>query len=251
MLQRIKKALLFVLLLLPIAAVGGYFAGIYGWEGLTEEMKAMVLEQIPDVTLYCMITMIQTISYAAIFGFFGYFLAEKIGLMGPISLKKVGLVPTGIWAVISGGVLSLDRLLFGKQIPQVAALYESKPSVSNWIASVLYGGVIEEVMIRLFFMSLIVFLVWKLLYVKREEIPKGAFVFANIMASLLFAAGHIPATIQMFGELTPLILFRCFLLNGMAGLGFGYLYRKHGIQYAMLGHMGAHIVWKLLWVIFM
>ena len=35
-----------------------------------------------------------------------------------------------------------------------------------------------------------------------------------------------------------LVLLRCFLLNGELGLVFGWLYRKYGIQYAMIGHAG-------------
>ena len=54
----------------------------------------------------------------------------------------------------------------------------------------------------------------------------------------------------VFGALTPLILVRCFLLNGGFGLVFGRLYRKYGIQYAMLSHALLHIVSKLIWTVF-
>jgi hypothetical protein len=47
-----------------------------------------------------------------------------------------------------------------------------------------------------------------------------------------------------------MLLFRCFLLNGGFGLFFGWLYRKHGIQYAMLAHAALHIVSKLIWTLF-
>ena len=55
---------------------------------------------------------------------------------------------------------------------------------------------------------------------------------------------------MIFGQLTPLILVRCFLLNGGLGMLFGWLYRKYGIQYAILGHMMAHMVSKLIWFLF-
>ena len=120
------------------------------------------------------------------------------------------------------------------------------------LAFVLYGGVIEEVMLRLFFMSLIAFVVWKLFFRKydKENIPTRVFVIANVIAAMLFAAGHLPATLSTFGELTPLLLFRCFLLNGGFGLVFGWIYRKHGIVYAMMGHALFHVVSKLIWFIF-
>ena len=76
------------------------------------------------------------------------------------------------------------------------------------------------------------------------------FVIANIVVAIFFAAGHLPATISIFGTLTPLILLRCFLLNGGFGLVFGWIYRKYGIVYAMIGHALFHIVSKLIWIIF-
>ncbi|MBQ1342836.1 MAG: CPBP family intramembrane metalloprotease [Firmicutes bacterium] len=117
------------------------------------------------------------------------------------------------------------------------------------MASVLYGGVIEEVMLRLFMMSLIAYLAWKVFFRREANPPTGVIIAANIIAALLFAAGHLPSTMQMFGEITPMILLRCFLLNGAGGLVFGYLYRKYGIQYSMLAHAGAHVVWKIIWII--
>jgi len=104
-------------------------------------------------------------------------------------------------------------------------------------------------MLRLFFMSLIALIIWKVFAGKRdrEHIPAGVFIAANIIAALVFSAGHLPAIISIFGELTPLLLFRCFLLNGGFGLIFGWLYRRHGIVYAMMGHALFHIVSKLIW----
>ena len=46
-----------------------------------------------------------------------------------------------------------------------------------------------------------------------------------------------------------LVIIRCFLYNGGLGLVFGWLYRKYGIEYAMIGHAGTHIVSKLIWLL--
>ena len=116
------------------------------------------------------------------------------------------------------------------------------------MASVTYGGVIEEVMLRLFFMSLIAYIL-NIVFNKNREITNTILIVANIISALLFAAGHLPATIMTIG-LTPMILFRCFLLNGGIGLQFGRLYRKYGIYYAMLAHAGCHILSKIIWIIF-
>ena len=74
-------------------------------------------------------------------------------------------------------------------------------------------------------------------------------VAANVTSALLFAAGHLPANDMMFG-LTPVIVLRCMLLNGVFGLAFGWLYRKFGLRYAMIAHGGCHVVSKLIWILF-
>ena len=106
-------------------------------------------------------------------------------------------------------------------------------------------------MMRLFFMSLLAFLGWKLFFRRSETVPTSILIAANFISALLFAAGHLPATAAMFGALTPLPLLRCFLLNGAAGLVFGWFYRKFGIQYAMLSHALFHIVSRSIWLIAM
>ena len=250
LLNRYKKPLLFVLALVPVALVSGYFTGVYGWAELTGDVKSQILAQIGNnLNLYYLITTLQSLIYALLFGFFGYLLSEKTGLMKPVRFEKKPMMVTIGITLFTGLVLCTDLFYFRNHIPQVAAVYQEKPSFAYWMASVLYGGVIEEVMLRLFMMSLIAFLAWKLFFRREAKPPMGVIIAANIIAALLFAAGHLPSTMQMFGEITPMILLRSVLLNGAAGLVFGYLYRKYGIQYSMMAHAGAHIVWKIIWII--
>lgn len=249
-LNKFKKPLQFVLALVPVAIVGGYFTGVYGWTELTDDAKSQILAQIGnDQSLYYLITTLQTLLYTLIFGFFGYILSDKTGLMKPLRFEKKPVLVTLGMTLFAGLVLCADLFYFKNHIPQVAATYLGKPSFAYWMASVLYGGVIEEIMLRLFMMSLIAYLVWKVFFRREAAPPTGVLIAANVMAALLFAASHLPSTVQMFGELTPMILLRCFLLNGIAGMVFGYLYRKYGIQYAMMAHAGAHVIWKSLWIL--
>jgi membrane protease YdiL (CAAX protease family) len=83
---------------------------------------------------------------------------------------------------------------------------------------------------------------------KRQQLPKSYIWAAIIIASLVFAAGHLPFTSMVFGDLTGMVLFRCFLLNGIGGLFFGYLYWKKGFEYAIVSHMFAHISMQLLFI---
>ena len=95
-------------------------------------------------------------------------------------------------------------------------------------------------------MSLIVFIISKIS--KKKEIPYIAYIIANVLAALAFAALHLPATATMT-NLTPIIIIRCFLINGGLGLAFGYLYRKYDIRYAMISHGLCHLIADILMLI--
>lgn len=248
----IKKALKFVLCLVPIAIAAGIFTGLYLLDTYSDDVIAEATAQLGSTGALVAVSTIQTVLYSAVCGFIGYILADKLGLWKPIKFEKKKLIVTLVISVVGGILFSLDYWTFGNVIDGVQSALASGMTLSGVIASVLYGGVMEEVMMRLFFMSLIAFIIWKLFFRKYDNrhIPTGVFVAANILAALAFAAGHLPSTISIFGQLTPLIVIRCFLLNGVFGMLFGWLYRKYGIVYSMTSHAVFHIVSKLIWLLF-
>ena len=250
--RKVKKPLIFTLALLPIAALAGYFVAMYQLELYDQETIDALISQAGSRDTIILLSVIQTLVITFICGFLGYIISEKIGLMKPFRLERSNVIRTLFLSVVFGVVFSFDYWTFGSWIPgtviQDAAV--AGLTVYGWIGSILYGGIIEELMLRLFVMSLIVWILWRLFFRKNEKVPVSVFITANLISALLFAAGHLPATVTIFGELTPLILFRCFLLNGAFGLFFGWLYYKYGIQYAMIGHAMLHIVSKSVWSVF-
>ncbi len=242
------KTLLFFAM---VGLVGGFFTGLYMLDSYPEDMQQEVLSQGLTPTIMALVSAMQAAGYGVVLGAIGILLGKKIGLWKDEKhFEKKPLLITLAIALVGGLLLILpDLLFFGKYSEAIMNSYAAKPTVPYIIGAILYGGVIEEVMLRLFWMSLIAFILWKL-FARREEKPTTAILIAsNIIAALLFAAGHLPATLMMIGN-SLLIIFRCFLLNGAFGLLFGYLYRKHGLRYAMLAHGGCHIVSKLIWILF-
>ncbi|MBQ6806305.1 MAG: CPBP family intramembrane metalloprotease [Lachnospiraceae bacterium] len=253
--ETMKRALKFTAVMIPIAAIGGYFTGKYAYSSYTEEVQQLLISQMGSIDGLAVFAMVQSVMYAVFCAFVGYLLAESVGLMKPLKYEKEKLTKAGIITLICGILFGMDYWTFGKILPEVAADYESGITIrsfDNWMASIFYGGVIEELLIRLFVMSLVSLIIWKLFFRKKskEEIPEGVFIAANIFSAFVFAAGHLPTTVSMFGGLTPLVVFRCFLLNGGLGYTFGWMYRKYGIQYSIIGHMGTHIISKLIWLLF-
>lgn len=251
-LAKYRAPLRFTLALLPIAAAAGYLVIRYQLDLYDEAALAAILAQLGSAGALLAVGTAQAVAYAAVCGFFGYVLAEKLGLMRSFRLEKRPLLRTLAVSVPLGLLFSLDYWTFGAWLPGTAVRDPAAAALTfwGWSSSILYGGVMEEVFMRLFLMSLLAWLGWRLFFRRRETAPDGVIIAANILAALLFAAGHLPATAAAFGTLTPLLLARCFLLNGGFGLVFGRLYRRYGIQYAMLSHAVLHIVSKTVWTIF-
>ena len=234
-----------------VGLVGGFFVGIYMLDSYPAEIRQQMLDQGINEMLLGLVSAMQSAGYGLFLGAVGIFLGKKTGLWkDERTLTKKPLVLTACVSVVGGLALILpDILFFGKHVQAIMDSYAVKPTIPYLVATVTYGGVIEEVMLRLFMMSLVAFLLHKLFEKKAEKPSTGILVAANIVAALLFSASHLPATAAMMG-ITPMILFRCFLLNGGFGLLFGWLYRKYGLRYAMIAHGGCHVVSKLIWILF-
>lgn len=230
--------------------IGGFFTGLYLLDSYPGEIQEQIMAQGMTDVILGLVCAVQYAGYGLVLGVLGIILSKQVGLWKEkINVEKKPLGYAMLCGVIGGLLLiGLDLLWFGKYVPAIADSYLIKPSVDYILGVMILGGIVEEVMLRLFMMSLIAFVLLKIF--KKAENTDKIFVLANLLSALLFAAGHLPTTAVMLG-ITPLILFRCFLLNGGLGLAFGWLYRKHGLHYAMIAHAGCHLVSKFIWILFL
>lgn len=244
------KALLIIAI---FGLVGGFFTGLMSFDSLAPEVQEQVFAQGMNRTTLSIVTAIQVaIFYGVLLGIAGIFFAEKIGLWkNEWSITKKPLIAAVIVSVVGGLALILfDVFIFGNYSDVIKNSFSAKPTIPYLVSCVTYGAVIEEVMLRLFVMSLFAFIFHKLFENKKETVSSWVLVTANIVAAVLFAAGHLPTTFSTIGN-SSVIIFRCFLLNGGIGLLFGYLYRKYGLRYSMIAHGGCHVVSKLIWILFL
>ena len=183
--------------------------------------------------------------------FAGRILSRKTGIW-----KDTVYVPRQVWITAALGAVTAavlvygDLLIFNPFLPKekleaMGALQVQPPFLLQLSGELLYGGVVEEILMRLFFMSLLSWILWKVFARKAEAAPVSVVVAANLLSSLLFALGHLPATAAVLG-LSPMMVVRCLVLNGAAGLGFGWLYRKYGFAYGVGAHMLCHVVKHIL-----
>ena len=234
-----------------VGLIGGYTVGLYQLESYPAELKQEMYAQGLNDTLLGLVTAVQSAGYGLFLGAAGIWLGKKVGLWkDERRIEKMPLLAALLISVVGGLALILtDLLYFGKYEQALLDVYAVKPTIPYLLATVTYGAVIEEIMLRLFMMSLVAYVLHLLFERKRDSVSTAVMVTANVVSALLFAVGHLPANDMMFG-LTPMIVIRCILLNGVFGLAFGWLYRRFGLRYAMIAHGGCHVVSKLIWILF-
>ena len=169
----------------------------------------------------------------------GMLVANAVGLHAPVIEALVSgsdplsvLVPFLLPAAVSGLVasaliLGLERLVFAPRVPEALAGKDQEPW-KGLLAS-FYGGINEELLLRWIMVSVLAWLiglVWN---------SPAVIWIAIFLAALLFGLGHLPAT-RNITPLTPWVVARGIVLNGVGGLIFGYLFWRYGIEAAIIAH---------------
>ena len=115
------------------------------------------------------------------------------------------------------------------------------PSSKLQVVSNLEGGVVEEIIARWGLLTGFMALAMRL-----GRGRDAAFWIANAAAALLFALGHFGALFAMVPHPSLALMAAVLLGNFVPAMGFGWLYRQHGIESAMLAHGGAHMLFAAL-----
>jgi membrane protease YdiL (CAAX protease family) len=152
-----------------------------------------------------------------------------------------GLLAVGVGAATGAALIVIEVLLFARHLTAPMLDYFEIPLWKRLLAGVVYGGITEELLMRLFLLSLLASLLGRWWKAPGGRPAAGALWTAIVLVALLFGLGHLPAT-SLMTPLTPPVVARAFVLNGVAGVVFGWLYWRHGLEAAMLGHMGTHLV---------
>ncbi len=199
--------------------------------------------------------LIQSLVIFSIAIFIGLSLYKRVGFNLPILegwlegkevgsyLKSILGISIGL-GVLSGIIIVLLSLLF---TPVSSIFQNAAVSVPIWKAflACFYGGIGEEILLRLFLMTLIVWIIFKIIKTGDGKPTAIGIWIAIIIAAVIFGLGHLPIT-GTITAITPLIVVRAVLLNGIAGIIFGWLYWKKGLESAMISHFSADIVLQVI-----
>ena len=230
---------------------------IFGWFAVlpyTLTLQSNILQNLP-VPLYLLLTtqFIQSLIISVIAIFAGLYFAKKVGfglpilegwLEGkPVKDYFISILPISIGLGIIAGVLilGLDYLFsFAGAAINVSTSQLIPPAWQGFLAS-FYGGINEEILLRLFLMTLFVWIFFKIKKTETGKPTKAGIWLAIILAAIVFGIGHLP-TVAAITALTPILVAQTIILNSIGGIIFGWLYWKKGLESAMISHFSADIV---------
>ena len=198
------------------------------------------------------VALVQGVTNFGVAAGLGVLLARKIGLGAPILegwlYRRAVRVPARFVAIGSGmGIavglvlLVLIRSPLGASLSNMPVASEgAMPLWKRFLAS-FYGGIGEEIVMRLFLLSLVIWLLGLVLKGRSSRHSVIIFWVANFLVAVAFGAGHLPLA-RSLGPLTPQLVIVVITLNAFAALPFGYLYWSRGLEAAILAHFSADLV---------
>jgi membrane protease YdiL (CAAX protease family) len=139
-------------------------------------------------------------------------------------------------------VFALDRYAFALLVEPITPFQQTPPVWQRVLVS-FYGGTNEEIYLRLFLMTLIIWLWSK---IRKHATPTSLQMWTTvIVVSVVFGLGHLPMTAQ-FMPITSVVVIRAIVLNGILGILYGWLYWRKGLESAMIAHFSTDIMLHVL-----
>ena len=217
---------------------------------------ALTSNEVQITPIMWFLSIVQNIILFALATFFGLLLSKPIGMGSPILQRllerknqakelKALLLPSICLGLLAGILIVLLDIIFKRFIPELSSVEVSSPAVWKAFLASFYGGIAEEVLLRLFLLSLFVWITFKIKK-NKDGNPTVFGVWLSIFfAAIVFGLGHLPATSQIM-PLSGIVIIRAVVLNGIGGIIFGWLYWKKGLESAMISHFSADIVLHII-----
>lgn len=184
----------------------------------------------------------------AIVIFLGLFFTKKINFKLPlitaifekgnykIILKNI-LGKSVILGIVTALAIYLMDIIFTYEGVNIST-HQSYAPIWQKLLAAFYGGITEEILMRLFLMS---FFIWVSTTISKQKDPtKISIIISIFLSAVIFGLGHLPITSSLT-QITPLVILRAVILNGIGGVVFGWLFWKKGLESAMIAHFTTDI----------
>jgi len=171
-------------------------------------------------------------------------LAESLAAGGPVMrVLKPQLVPGILGGFVGAALVLVSAAVFkpyltAETIERVSQFAKLLPIPTR----LLYGGLVEELLLRWGLMTLLVWAAWRLLQRRHSKPTPICFVYGILLSAFVFGLGHLPVAFILLSEPTTAMVLFVILANSAFGIVAGYLYWKFGLESAMIAHVLCHIV---------
>jgi len=226
----------------------------------TETLIPNLIKKIGGIQQFLLFTFISNLFLYGIATFIGTYLAYRTGFQLPI-IEKI-LDKKAIWkkykkiiinSIIIGlltGVLILfiDIFFFSPHIAPFmgvspSELLTNRPPAWQGLLAAISAGITEEILFRFFGITIVVWLGSFILKKNYKNQPNTTLVWlAIILSATLFGISHLQISAATGNPFSPIIFSRILILNGIAGIIYGYMYWKNGLTSAMLTHFSTNII---------
>jgi hypothetical protein len=212
---------------------------------------ALTSKQVEITPILLILSAVQNLILFAAAIFLGLLLSKRVGMGLPIlqgvlegknqtkELKSI-LPPSIGLGLLAGILIVLISIPFNKLVPEFQNM-ETYIAVWKALLASFYGGIAEEILLRLFVVSLLVWLTFKIKKTKDGNPTVFGIWLSIILAAIIFGLGHLPVTAQIT-SLTGIVIVRAVVLNGIGGIIFGWLYWKKGLESAVIAHFSADVI---------
>ena len=191
----------------------------------------------------------------------GLWLGGKLGLGAPLlegwlykkepAVKARDSLKAGAMVGIAVGLVLLAIILpVAPHLPGLPFATAARAAVWKRVLVCFYGGIYEEILMRLFLLTLLGWLGARFFQKEKARLSPAVFWVANIIVAILFGLGHLPNA-SMVMHITPAVVMLALVLNGIAAIPFGYLYWKRGLEAAIIAHFCADFVLYVVGVTFL
>lgn len=179
----------------------------------------------------------------------GLILGKRVGLRTPVleSLFVGRGLPAGFYSsvklsvflgVLLGTIIFVaDRFVFSAGIEPLTVILSSPPLWQRFLYS-FYAGIVEEIILRFFFVTLLVWISWK---IKRtsEGLPTDTGVWISILlVGVIYSISYLSA-LSISVDSNPLLTAGILLVSLMTGGTFGWLYWKKGLEASIIANVTA------------
>lgn len=201
----------------------------------------------PPLPILILVSVLQTGVIAFVLAWLGTAAGRKMGVGSPlfeawitkriVPIRKT-FVGAALWGALGGAlVIALDAV-FASHMPAPLRTIPQPTPLQGLLAGV-YGGISEEVMMRLGATTLAAWAMGKLIgFDKRRSFILG---FGVVFGAIVFGVGHLPLASTLW-PLNAVVVARILLLNAVVGLLAGVTYVRRGLEHAVVLHFTADMV---------